>query len=211
MLQVLSEEQWQHWETEGYVRLGVQLTAEEVAQLQQRCDELMMGTADGVDFSMLRMVREKPEGGIRDGVGEDIGHRGATLEYSKFQGLEHDPVFRRLMSQPLMRYVKQHNQLPRLAVLIPSASRVGILALIAVSTALQQLLRFTERRCSTNQHSQVAAGSVGSEPPDTQLFVFVSRIPRKSSSAPSSICRCSGRADKVCHMYEPTARISGAT
>ena len=109
MLQALSEEQWQHWETEGYVRLGVQLTADEVAHLQQRCDELMMGTADGVDFSMLRMVREKPEGGIQDGVGQDIGHRGATLEYSKFQGLEHDPVFRRLMSQPLMRCVMERN------------------------------------------------------------------------------------------------------
>jgi hypothetical protein len=105
MIEALSEEQWRSWEDQGYVRLGVQLSAAEVAELQRRCDDLMMGTADDVDFSMLRMVREKPEGGIRDGIGQDIGHRGATLEYSKFQGLEHDPVFHRLMSQPLMRCV----------------------------------------------------------------------------------------------------------
>ena len=38
-------------------------------------------------------------------VGKDIGHQGPTLEYSKFQGLEHDPVFRALMTRPLFRSV----------------------------------------------------------------------------------------------------------
>ena len=40
MLEELSEDQWRHWEEQGYVRLGVQLSAAEVAQLQQRCNDL---------------------------------------------------------------------------------------------------------------------------------------------------------------------------
>ena len=34
MLEALTEEQWQHWEEQGYVRLGVQLSVAEVGQLQ---------------------------------------------------------------------------------------------------------------------------------------------------------------------------------
>ena len=172
MLEALSEEQWKHWEEQGYVRLGVQLTGAEVAQLQQRCDDLMMGTADGVDFSMLRMVREKAQGGIRDGIGQDIGHRGATLEYSKFQGLEHDPVFFQLMSQPLMRCaactptVLDAGAAPA-AYTCSSARgrgcRVETSASIGVCTGRKQRWRCTERRCSTNQYSLAGAGSVGSE------------------------------------------------
>jgi hypothetical protein len=63
--------------------------------LRARCDALMLGTAGGVDYSQIRMVLEKTVGGKDSGgsaVGKDIGFQGPSLEYQKFQGLEHDPV-----------------------------------------------------------------------------------------------------------------------
>ena len=109
MIEALTEAQWRQWNAEGYLRLGQQLSATDVASLQERCDALMLGTAEDVDYSQLRMVREGSNVGPlvvpQTPVGKDIGHQGPTLEYSKFQGLEHDPVFRALMTRPLFRSV----------------------------------------------------------------------------------------------------------
>ena len=94
----LTASQWCDWDRDGFVRLGVQLAQPEVEELRARCDALMLGTAEGVDYSQLRMVLEAKAGG--NAVGHDIGHSGPSLEYQKFQGLEHCPVLRSPSSAP---------------------------------------------------------------------------------------------------------------
>lgn len=99
----VSEAHWAEWNEQGFVRLGVQLAPCEVRLLQERCDAIMMGTAAGCDYSQMRMVLQ--ENSVGSSIGSDIGFKGATLEYSKFQGLEHDIVFLSVIQSPLFREV----------------------------------------------------------------------------------------------------------
>ena len=61
MLAELSHAQWQQYEREGYLRLGRCLTDDELAALQQRMDEIMLGTAP-VDYSRMMMQLDRIPG-----------------------------------------------------------------------------------------------------------------------------------------------------
>ena len=50
MLAELSHAHWQQYQREGYLRLGRCLTDDELAAMQQRMDEIMLGAAP-VDYS----------------------------------------------------------------------------------------------------------------------------------------------------------------
>ncbi len=54
MLEELSFDQWQEFESEGYLRLGRCLSDDELAAMQRRMDEIMLGTAP-VDYSRMMM------------------------------------------------------------------------------------------------------------------------------------------------------------
>ena len=97
-----SDEHHAHFEEHGYVRLGKVLDDAELAELQQRIDEIMLGEIpypemefqlDGEDADYAKMPTVSP------------GHKGTTLQYRKIMGLEQDPVYLAYMQHPLFRQI----------------------------------------------------------------------------------------------------------
>ena len=104
MLQELSYDHWQQYEREGYLRLGRCLTDDELAAMQQRMDEIMLGAAP-VDYSRMMMQLDRIPGKTDEPGRGSKGHKGATLHYRKIQDLEFDPLFLRYMQKPLFRHI----------------------------------------------------------------------------------------------------------
>jgi hypothetical protein len=99
----ITDEQWQHFETHGYVHLG-RADAEEIAVLQQRIDEIMMGTAD-IDYERVMMQLDRADGPDSKPGPQSFGHKQATLAYRKIQELELDPLFLAYLQKPLYRHI----------------------------------------------------------------------------------------------------------
>ncbi|MBX3010108.1 MAG: phytanoyl-CoA dioxygenase family protein [Caldilineaceae bacterium] len=100
----LSAAEWAQYEKEGYLHLGKVLTDEELALLQQRMDDIMLGKAP-VDYDRMLMQLDRIPGQT-DGPGPQTkGHKGATLRYRKIQDLEFDPLFLAYMQRPLFRHI----------------------------------------------------------------------------------------------------------
>ena len=104
MLQELSYAQWQEYEREGFLRLGRCLTDDELAAMQQRMDDIMLGTAP-VDYDRMMMQLDRIPGKTDEPGPGTKGHKGATLFYRKIQDLEFDPLFLRYMQKPLFRHI----------------------------------------------------------------------------------------------------------
>lgn len=104
MLTKLTETQWQEYEREGYLRLGRCLTDDELAALQQRMDDIMLGKAP-LDYDRMSMQLDRIPGKTDQPGQQSKGHKGATLRYRKIQDLEFDPLFLRYMQHPLFRHI----------------------------------------------------------------------------------------------------------
>ena len=106
MLQELSYAQWQEYEREGFLRLGRCLIDDELAAMQQRMDDIMLGTAP-VDYDRMMMQLDRIPGKTDEpGPGtKGKGYKGATLFYRKIQDLEFDPLLLRYMQKPLFRHI----------------------------------------------------------------------------------------------------------
>ena len=98
----ISESQWQKYEETGYLKLGKVMADGELATLQQRIDDIMMGTAD-VDYDRMLMQLDSTTGQYKDMGAQTNGHKGATLNYRKIQDLEYDRHFLAFMQSALMR------------------------------------------------------------------------------------------------------------
>lgn len=61
MFDTLTDEQWQQYETQGYLRLGKVLSDEELATLQQRMDDIMLGRAP-LDYDRMLMQLDREPG-----------------------------------------------------------------------------------------------------------------------------------------------------
>lgn len=103
MLTTLTAAQWHQYESQGYLRLGKVLTDEELATLQQRIDDIMLGRAH-LDYDRMLMQLDREPGTGRPGP-QSKGHKGATLSYRKIQNLEYDPYFLSYMRKPLFRHI----------------------------------------------------------------------------------------------------------
>ena len=101
---LLSDAQWQQFENDGYLHLGQVATNEALADLQQRMDEIMLGTAP-VDFERMMMQLDSTTGRYEDMGPQTKGHKGATLNYRKIQDLEFDPLFLTYMQHPLFEEI----------------------------------------------------------------------------------------------------------
>ena len=97
----ITDEQWQHFEEHGYVHLGC-AEVEEVGALQQRIDDIMMGTAD-IDYERIMMQLDRADGPDSKPGPQSRGHKEATLAYRKIQDLELDPLFLAYLQKPLYR------------------------------------------------------------------------------------------------------------
>jgi len=100
----LSDSLWSQFEKEGYLRLGQVIPDEQLHALQQRMDDIMLGTAP-IDYDRIMMQLDRIPGET-DGPGpQNKGHKGATLRYRKIQDLELDPLFLDYLSHPLFEHI----------------------------------------------------------------------------------------------------------
>jgi len=100
----LSAAEWAQYERDGYLRLGKTLTDEELAALQQRIDDIMLGKAP-VDYDRMLMQLDRIPGQTDAPGPQTNGHKGGTLRYRKIQDLEFDPLFLAYMQKPLFRHI----------------------------------------------------------------------------------------------------------
>lgn len=103
MSETLTDEQWRQYEVQGYLRLGKVLSDDELAILQERMDDIMLGRAP-LDYSRIAMQLDREPGTGKPGP-QTKGHKGATLSYRKIQDLEYDPNFLAYMQKPLFRHI----------------------------------------------------------------------------------------------------------
>ena len=101
---LLSHEQWQHYERDGYLLLGQVLSDDELAILQRHIDDIMLGKAN-IDYSRLLMQLDSTDRQYKNAGVQSKGFKGATLAYRKIQDLEHDAHFMAYMQRPLFREI----------------------------------------------------------------------------------------------------------
>lgn len=101
MTDKLTAEQWQQYETEGYLVLKGLLAPQRLQALQDRINAIMLGEAD-VDYDRLLMQLDSSTGRYEDAGKQSRGHKGATLNYRKIQDLEYDQSFLDFMRHPVL-------------------------------------------------------------------------------------------------------------
>jgi hypothetical protein len=98
----LNDRQWDQFERDGYLKLGKLLPDDELAELQQRIDDIMLGRAP-VPYERMMMQLDSMTGKYDDAGEQTKGFKGPTLNYRKIQDLEFDPVHLRYMQKPIFR------------------------------------------------------------------------------------------------------------
>jgi polysaccharide pyruvyl transferase WcaK-like protein len=97
----LTDEQWRSYDERGYLRLGRVLDAADLAALQRRLDDIMLGRVRRPTLQM-----QLDTGGAYEDLPPAVsGATEATLAYRKVQGLETDPLGLALLRHPLFREV----------------------------------------------------------------------------------------------------------
>lgn len=94
---MLTDEQWDAFSREGYMRLGPLLTPEQVEALGRRADALAMGTVEN-----QHVLMQLDTGGAYEelpGAVKSLGN--GTRMYRKIQGLEADDVYWPLVAHPI--------------------------------------------------------------------------------------------------------------
>jgi hypothetical protein len=100
----ITNEQWQQYERDGFLSLGKVLNDNDLQALQQRINDIMLGTAD-VDYNRFLMQLDSNSGNYEDAGEQSGGHKGATLDYRKIQDLEFDALFLDYMQRPIFKEV----------------------------------------------------------------------------------------------------------
>ena len=100
----LTDKQWAQYQEKGYLVLGQVLSDAELGALQERIDEIMLGTAD-LDYSQVLMQLDSLDGKYENAGAMSKGHKGATLAYRKIQDLEADARFLEFMERPIFREI----------------------------------------------------------------------------------------------------------
>ena len=100
----ITDDQWAQYEDQGYLVLGKLLTDEDLAALQQRIDDIMLGTAK-IDYDRILMQLDSSTGNYEDAGVQSRGWKGATLGYRKIQDLELDDLFCEYTERPIFREI----------------------------------------------------------------------------------------------------------
>lgn len=97
---MLTAQERQCWERDGYVRLGQVASDEQLEALQERIDDIMLGRApnDTIWFQL-----DSATGNYGDLVFSDGKWAGPTLAYRKIERLENDPLFLAYIQHPRFR------------------------------------------------------------------------------------------------------------
>lgn len=99
---MFTAEQRAAWERDGYVRLGRVADDAQLAALQQRIDDIMLGRVpnDKIWFQL-----DSETGKYEDVPSTDGRWCGPTLAYRKIEKLETDPIFLAYIQHPLFREI----------------------------------------------------------------------------------------------------------
>jgi phytanoyl-CoA hydroxylase len=100
----ITDEQWAQYDETGYLKLGPVVTDTELADLRQRIDDIMMGTAP-VNYDKLYMQLDSETGVYETLEYGGNGWKGPTLKYRKIQDLEADTLFLDLIEKPIFREI----------------------------------------------------------------------------------------------------------
>ena len=100
----ISDEQWAKYDEDGYLLLGKLLSDEDLAALQQRIDDIMLGTAN-LEYDKILMQLDSVSGKYNDAGEQSKGWKGATLAYRKIQDLELDSLFGEYTERPIFREI----------------------------------------------------------------------------------------------------------
>lgn len=99
MSEIIGEEQWQEYQTKGYLRLGKLLRDEELKVLQQLLDDIMLGK---ISYPTVQMQLDT--GGRYEDLPDPVAeHLATTLAYRKLQGLEADPKILEFIRRDVFR------------------------------------------------------------------------------------------------------------
>src|ERR1022692_4450731 len=96
----ITQEAWAKYEEDGYLVLGKLLSDDDLADLQNRIDEIMLGKAK-LDYSQLLMQLDSTTGNYNDAGVQSNGWKGETLAYRKIQNLEIDDLFLEYTERPI--------------------------------------------------------------------------------------------------------------
>ena len=107
MQNFITQEQWNRYQEQGYLRLGQVLTDAGLLASQERIDAIMLGTAP-TDTSRLLMQLDSPDGQYENAGVQSFGSKGATLAYRKIQELEYDPLFLEYLRHPVFEEICAH-------------------------------------------------------------------------------------------------------
>ncbi len=111
---MLTEQQWDDYDRDGFLHLGKVLEAEEVEALQRRADDLALGNLRNPNVQM-----QLDTGGAYDELAEIVpGFDRGTVLYRKIQGLESDDLYSRLVRHPLFLDICAHEYGPHAPVSI---------------------------------------------------------------------------------------------
>lgn len=102
MTVTITDTMWADYERDGFLRLGKLLSDRQLAVLQERIDQIMLGEAP-VDYNRMLMQLDSDTGQYGDAPPQTRGFKGSTLAYRKIQDLEYDPVFLEYMQREVFR------------------------------------------------------------------------------------------------------------
>jgi phytanoyl-CoA hydroxylase len=98
---LITDQQWWQYHERGYLHLGKLLDDSRLAQLQQRIDDIMLGKV-----SYEKMFMQLDAGGAYENLNfQELGFKGARLDYRKIEDLERDPLFLAYMQFPIFREI----------------------------------------------------------------------------------------------------------
>lgn len=104
---ILTDQQWQQYDRDGYIVLGKLMTDEVLESLRNRIDEIMLGKAK-TNYDRMLMQLDSETGKYEEAGAMSRGHKGSTLNYRKIQDLEFDPLFLQFMQMPIFKHICEH-------------------------------------------------------------------------------------------------------
>jgi phytanoyl-CoA hydroxylase len=99
---LITDEQFQQYEEQGYLNLGKILSDEMLVKLQSRINDIMLGKAE-VNYDKMLMQLDSDSGKYEDAGIQSKGFKGSTKDYRKIQDLGYDPLFLSYMQEPIFR------------------------------------------------------------------------------------------------------------
>jgi hypothetical protein len=100
----ITDQQWAQYERDGYLKLGKLLSDADLKSLQQRIDDIMLGSAK-VQYDKMLMQLDSDSGMYEDAGVQTKGFKGSTLNYRKIEELEFDPLFLAYIQRPIFREI----------------------------------------------------------------------------------------------------------